>query len=216
MMTAEVKRPVAKTGPGRNELTELRLAAHYWEALHARVRAWADTWKKRAEEYKKVAKQLEVKLLEREQKITEQEARIAWLERQLFGQKSEKTTSDAAADDENDQEGSKKGTDKKKRGQRPGAKGHGRRRRPELPTEEVVHDVPEEKRICGKCGKPYKLFPRTEDSEEIHYEYRVVRIVSKRVVYHQGCTCDDVPGMVTAPPALKLIPKGLFTIGFWV
>lgn len=216
MKTAEVKRPVAKTGPGRNELTELRLAAHYWEALHARVRATADAWKEKARQYEKAIKGLEATLLERDQKITEQEARIAWLERQLFGQKSEKSTADSAAADENDQEGSKNGTDKRKRGQRPGAKGHGRRRRPELPTEERVHDVPEEKRTCKKCGKPYVLFPRTEDSEEIHYEYRVVRIVNKRVVYHQGCTCDDVPGMVTAPPALKLIPKGLFTIGFWV
>ncbi len=216
MPTTGVKRPVAKTGPGRNELTELRLAAHFWEALHARARATAEAWKEKAEQYEKAIKQLEATLLERGQKVTEQEARIAWLERQLFGRKSEKATPEPASDDDNEQEGSEKGTGKRKRGQRPGAKGHGRRRRPELPTEERVHDVPEEKRTCKKCGKPYVLFPRTEDSEEIHYEYRVVRIVNKRVVYHQACRCDDVPGMVTAPPPLKLIPKGLFTIGFWV
>ncbi len=216
MSAVEVKRPVAKTGPGRNELTELRLAAHYWEALHARVRARADTWKERAEEYKKVIKQLEAKLLERDQKITEREARITWLERQLFGQKSEKTTPDPDAEDENDQEASKEGREKRKRGQKRGAKGHGRRRRPELPTEERVHDVPAEERMCAQCGKPYGLFPRTEDSEEIDYQYRVVRIVHKRAIYHRRCRCDNVPGIVTAPPALKLIPKGLFTIGSWV
>ncbi len=215
MMTAEVKRPVAKTGAGRNELTELRLAAHYWEALHGRVRAWADTWKKKAEGYKKVLKQLEAKVLEREQKITEQEARIAWLERQLFGRKSEKATPDPVSDEENDQEASKEGREKKKRGQKRGAKGHGRRRRAELPTEERVQDLPREKRLCRRCGKPYGLFPRTEDSEEIDYEYRVVRIVHKRAMYHQRCTCDNVPGIVTAPLPLKLIPKGLFTSGFW-
>ncbi len=65
MKTAEVKRPVAKTGPGRNERTELRLAAHYWEALHARAVARAETWKEKAQQYDKVIKQLEVKLLER-------------------------------------------------------------------------------------------------------------------------------------------------------
>jgi transposase len=216
MMTAEVKRPVAKTGPGRNELTELRLAAHYWEALHARARARAEAWKEKAQQYEKLIKQLEAKLLQRDQKITEQEARIAWLERQLFGRKSEKARPDPVSDDDSDQEGSKKGTEKRKRGQERGAKGHGRRRRPELPTEERVHDVPEEKRTCQKCGKPYGLFPRTEDSEEIHYEYRVVRVVHKRVIYHKRCTCDDVPGMVTAPSPPKLIPKGLFSIGFWV
>ena len=75
-------------------------------------------------------------------------------------------------------------------------------------------DEPEE-RTCPKCGKQYGLFPRTEDSEEIHYEYRVVRIVHKRAIYHKACTCDDVPGIVTAPPPPKLIPKGLFTIDFW-
>jgi transposase len=216
MQTAEVKRPVAKTGPGRNELTELRLAAHYWEAQHARAVARADAWKDKSQQNEKVIKELESKLLERDQKIAEKEARIAWLERQLFGKKSEKATPDPSPDDEDDQEETKKGTKKRKRGQGRGSKGHGRRRRPELPTEERDHDVPEERRICPKCGKPYGLFPRSEDSEEIHYEYRVVRIVHKRAIYHKACKCDDVPGIVTAPPPLKLIPKGLFSIGFWV
>lgn len=210
------KREVIKTGPGRNEMIELRLAAHYWEGMHARVSKLSAMWKERSQQNEKVIKQLKGELRERDQKIAKQDARIAWLERQLFGRKSEKGTPDSFQDGEDDQEGLKKGTEKKKRGQKPGTKGHGRRRRPELPTEERVHDVSEEKRICPQCHKPYALFPRTEDSEEIHYEYRVVRVVHKRAIYRQACTCSDVPGIVTAPAPPKLIPKGLFSTGFWI
>ena len=209
------KREVIKTGPGRNEMIELRLAAHYWEGMHARVSKLSAMWKERSQQNEKVVKQLRRNLRDRDEKIAEQQARIAWLERQLFGQKSEKGTPDSSQGDQDDQEELTKGAEKRKRGQKRGTKGHGRRRRPELPTEDRIHDVPEEKRVCPKCGKQYGRFPRSEDSEEIHYEYRVVRIVHKRAMYHQACTCPDVPGIITAPAPPKLIPKGLFSIGFW-
>lgn len=216
MKKSAAQREVIKTGSGRNEKIELRLAAHYWKAHHVRAAARATRWKEKAEENEKTIKQLNAQLLERDHIIAERDARIAWLERQLFGQKSEKAKPDSSQDDGNDGQEASKGKKKGKPGQKRGAMGHGRRRRPELPTEERRHDVPEEERKCPQCDKPYARFPRTEDSEEIHYEYRVVRIVHKRSIYRQTCTCDDVPGLVTASPPPKLIPKGLFSIGFWV
>jgi transposase len=34
--------------------------------------------------------------------------------------------------------------------------------------------------------------------------------------YQPTCRCGALPGIITAPPVPKLIPKGLFSTGFWV
>jgi len=106
-------------------------------------------------------------------------------------------------------------TPKRKRGQQPGAPGHGRKRREELDTQETVYDVPEADKCCPKCGKPFRVFPGTEDSEEIDWQVRIVRRVHKRKRYVRDCNCTEAPGIVTAPVPAKLIPKGLFSTGFW-
>lgn len=66
------------------------------------------------------------------------------------------------------------------------------------------------------CRKPYKVFPTTEDSEEIHIETHIVRHIHKRRRYIPTCDCKSAPGIITAPPPAKLIPKGMFSIDFWV
>lgn len=108
------------------------------------------------------------------------------------------------------------GKERGRRGKRRGAKGYGRKPRMSLPTEEVLHDLPEGERRCGACGKPFEVFPGTEDSELIDWEVRVVRRIHRRKRYRPTCQCGVVPGIVAAPGPLKLIAKGLFTIGFWV
>jgi transposase len=80
----------------------------------------------------------------------------------------------------------------------------------------VIHELPESKRICPKCGKPFADFPGTEDSEELDYEERVFRRVHKRKRYRRTCQCKCVPGIVAAPVPRKLIPKGKLSIGLWV
>ena len=114
MKESAAKREVIKTGPGRNERIELRLAAHYWEAQHARAADRASRWKEKAEDSEKTIKQLKAQLQERDQVIAERDARIAWLERQLFGQKSEKAKPDSAPDDGSDNEEAKKSKKKGK------------------------------------------------------------------------------------------------------
>jgi transposase len=68
---------------------------------------------------------------------------------------------------------------------------------------------------CPRCGKPFEVFPGTEDSDEIDWNVRLTRRVHKRVRYRPACQCGVVPGIVAAPPPPKLIPKGMFTCGFW-
>ena len=75
----------------------------------------------------------------------------------------------------------------------------GRKRRTRLPAEEIEYDLPHGEKCCPDCGKPLEPFPGTEDSEELHYEVRLVRRVHKRARYLPTCHCGALPGIVTAP-----------------
>ncbi len=102
------------------------------------------------------------------------------------------------------------------RGQQPGAPGHGRQRRPELPERIEYHDVPEEQKRCAECGEWY-VAAGTDDSEQIDWQVRVQRVVTRRQRYRKVCSCEtSQPSSVTAPPPPNVIPKGLFTVSFVV
>ena len=105
---------------------------------------------------------------------------------------------------------------KKNRGKRPWLKDYGRKRRTGLSTEEIGHELPKEEQCCPICGKPFTSFPGSEDSEEIHWEVHLIRHVHKRARYRPTCNCRAVPGIVTTLLPPKLIPKGMFSCGFWV
>ncbi|MHC4406939.1 MAG: IS66 family transposase [Planctomycetota bacterium] len=208
----------------QESLIELRQQAHYGRALHARAVEREAVWRKKAAELERVVRQQQAKITELTRQLEAARARIAWLAQQVFGRKSEQTRDrdtadgDALIPDDQDQgpDTSEPSGDRRPRGKQPGTKGHGRKRRDHLPTEEVVHDLPDDQRRCPQCGKPFPVFPGTEDSEVVEWEVRLVRRIHKRVRYRAACQCRAVPGIVTAPPPAKLIPKGLFGIGFWV
>jgi len=85
-----------------------------------------------------------------------------------------------------------------------------------LPSVEQVCELPEAERRCPRCGKGFRDFPGTEDSEEIEWEVIVRRRVYRRKRYQPTCDCQESPGIVTAPVPPKLIPKGMFSTSFWV
>ncbi len=100
------------------------------------------------------------------------------------------------------------------RGQRPGQPGHGRRRYEHLPVEEVVLEPEAGLLHCERCGLPFEPFG--EDSgEQIDWQVVVRRVRHRRPRYRRTCRC---PGraIVQAPPPPKVIPKGMFTVGFIV
>jgi transposase len=164
---------------------------------------------------------------------------LVWMAKQIFGKKSEESKSNGTSDDhssavpfDEEQQGEQK-TDSfpdtaqnveqapepppsKKRGKQKGAKGYGRRPRKNLPFEEVFHDIDDEDKFCPQCGLPFNPLPFTEDSEQIDWEVRIVRHIHRRRCYTKTCMCQAVPGIVTAALPAKLIPKGMFTEGFWV
>lgn len=154
------------------------------------------------------------KAVEREIKLKQQvgelKAKLRLRERQLFGRKSEK------AHNKQNSVKSDANSNKKRRGQQPGSKGHGRRDYSHLPAKEEIRDIPEKERCCPICSLPFEPFPGTEDSEQIEINVKAYRRVIKRKRYKPICACGALPGIVTAPPPPKLIPKGIFGISVWV
>ena len=203
----------------QREYIELRQQAHYWRAQHARAIEREAAWKEKALYLETRNRQQEEQIKELSVQVEALKAKILQLQQQLFGRKSEQTKdADSVGDDVSPEaSGSPQasGESQRPRGKQPGAKGHGRRRRTNLPTEKISHDLPDSEKRCPKCGKLFDPFPGTEDSDEIHWEVRIVRRVHKRRRYTPTCDCGAVPGIVTAPVPPKLIPKGMCSVEFW-
>ena len=206
---------------------ESRQQINYWRAQHARAAERASRWQQRAGQAEQRCREQVAQIGQLEQENQQLRARVAWLEKQVFGRKSERGAGPASGRSEEEhpeqrqQSSCEAGEDDgsssvRRRGKQPGAKGHGRKRREQLPTEQVVHDLVGPARCCPTCGRSYAPFPGTEDSELIDWEVRVTRQVHHRVRYKRSCDCPEVAGIVTASGPTKLIPKGMFTTRFWV
>src|SRR5271157_796979 len=181
---AELRQEVADL---RRENRELRQQVGYWKAQHARA-------VHRAEHL-----EAEVENLRGENRK---------LQDQLFGRKSEKSST---RDRSNHLEGENDDRDSstpRKRGQRKDRPGPPRRDYSHLPVVEDLRELPEDQRVCPECGAA--LSPsNTEDSEQIEIEVRPYRRRIRRRRYQRTCTCRNCPRTLTAPPAPKLIPKGV-------
>lgn len=196
---------------------EHRQQVHFWKSQHARAVEREESWKAKAQQLKSTVRSQELQIKELTRQVEEFKAKVAWLTLQVFGRKTEQSTeldADTPCDDIQNRYDSS--DDKCPRGQQPGAKGSGRKPRSNLPARVVSHDLPKEQKLCPKCGRPRRLFSTTEDSEEIHIEIHLVRIIHKRKKYSTVCDCKDVSPIVIATPPVKLIPKGMFSIDFWV
>jgi transposase len=177
----------------RRENAELRQQVGYWKTMHARA-------VRRAEHL-----EAEVEQLRGENRK---------LQDQLFGRKSESATS---RDRSNRLEGEEDQAPctPRKRGQRKDRPGPQRRDYSHLPVVEDLRELPEEQRACPRCGAV--LSPsNTEDSEQIEIEVRPYRRRIRRRRYRRTCACRNCPRTVTAPPAPKLIPKGILSVSVWV
>lgn len=88
-------------------------------------------------------------------------------------------------------------------------KRHGRRRLPpDLPREEVLHELPERERLCPHDGRPMQLIGY-ETSEQLEYvPAKFLVLVHKRAKY--ACsTRHDEAKVLTAPKPPQPIEKGL-------
>ncbi|WP_204016414.1 IS66 family transposase, partial [Sphaerimonospora thailandensis] len=154
-----------------------------------------------------------------EARIEELSEQVAVLSRMLFGRSSEKKENAPAPDgvggagerDAPDGSDGGKGA-RRRRGQRPGSKGHGRRDYSHLNTREEIHDVPEDQRCCPGCGAGFELLGY-EDSEQIDWQVTITRIVHRRRRYKRACACPGARTVV-APVPPKPVAKGRFTAHF--
>jgi len=200
------------------EVVRLRQQAHYWRSLHAAAVPREAAAKEKILQLEQKVRQQESEIQELRGQLEKLEAERALLRQMIFGQKSEQSPPSVAPAPEDPPPPNVPAgpQERRKRGKQPGSRGYGRKRRDELPTEEMEHHLPCEQHYCPQCGKPLQVFPGTEDSQEIEWEVRLFRRIHKRTRYRPTCHCGAVPGILTAPPPPKLIPKGLFSIGFWV
>ena len=135
--------------------------------------------------------------------IEELEVRNNLLNKMVFGKKSEKKETEKLAVGET-----------KRRGAVRGHTGHGRKIPENLPEREEIIDLPEDKKFCQYCGKPYVEIGLEEVSSEVCVEKRYYLKRIKRKVYKKSCNCPNP--IVTTPAPPKIIPKGKFSIKFWV
>lgn len=172
------------------QINELKADVGYWKKCHEKAADRENTLK---------------------QKIDELQAKVKLRERQLFSRKTEK------ARKSNERYGNKNNSGKKrKRGQQPNTKGHGRRKHDNLPVKEEFWDLSEEEKVCEQCGLPFDEHGGTEDSEVVEIEVKAHRRRIRRKRYKRACSCKHLPQIITAPPAPKLIPKGGYGISCWV
>jgi transposase len=174
----------------RRELVELRLQANYWKAQHQR------------------AVQREADLAEHVQLL---QGELRELKRRHYGRKSETSSSSQSPPTNNN--GNAK---KRSRGQQPGGKGHGRRNHEHLTTKDEDCTLPKDQQGCPCCGKPLEEIPGTADGDILEIEVRAHRRRYRRRRYRRTCTCANQPGVITAPPPDKLIPKSNIGISLWV
>jgi transposase len=146
------------------------------------------------------------------QRVAELEARLRLREQQLFGRKTEAgaaaaPTAPPAAPGPHA---------RRRRGQQPGRPGPRRRDYAHLPAVVEEHEIPGAQCRCRACGRPFAPVSGTEDSTILEVEVRAHRRLIRRHRYRPTCGCGAHPGVVTAPPAPRVLPKSLLGVSVWV
>ena len=177
----------------QGEVLELRRQARYYRRMHGKA-------VEREQRLKEKLKTARAKLKELRQRLRERWARRRGSEKRTRNLGSTEAGANAAP---------------RRRGQQPGAQGHGRRGHAHLPVQVEAHDVDPERRRCPACGDEYRAHG-SEDSEQLEIEVRAYRRVIKRRRYRRSCRCEGAPRLRTAPAPARLIPKGILGISVWV
>jgi transposase len=166
--------------------------AAYWRAMHRRA----------------VEREAHLK-----QRLAAVEAQLRLREQQLFGRKTETSSSaprplPAAP--------TPPAAPRRPRGQQAGRPGHGRRDYRHLPTTVEEAHLSGAGGCCPRCHLPFEPIGGTEDSTVLEIDVRAHRRLVRRRRYRPTCRCGVVPQVVTAPPPPRLIPKSLLGVSIWV
>ena len=102
----------------------------------------------------------------------------------------------------------------RRRGQQPGAPGHGRTERPGLEERTEEHNPPSDARVCGGCGSPYAA-NGAEESALVEIEVSAHRRVIRRPRWRRTCGCASSPAEATAPPVPRLFARTPYGTSVW-
>jgi transposase len=199
--------PIASVEDLRRGLDELRARIHHLERDNLELRQQVGYWKSRHRDALGRVAALE-------QKVEQLAGERRQLQADLFGRRSEtRPWTDRSNRLDDPQDGTP--SSRRNRGQQPENPGPKRRDYSRLPVHEESRELPPERCVCPRCGRPWLPRGDTEDSEQIEIDVRAYRRVIHRRRYRRTCTCDG-PRTLTAPAPAKLIPKGRYGISVWV
>ena len=133
-----------------------------------------------------------------ESKVQKIEGDIAYLKKLFFAKKTEANQKPA-------EETNPIGT--KPHGAQIGHPAHHRKIPWHLPTQDVIHSLPEKECFCSGCGLPFAALDAEEISYEVTSETRYILLKHRRKKYKKTCQCPRP--IITAPGPVKLRPKGL-------
>jgi transposase len=137
-------------------------------------------------------------------------AQLRLREQQLFGRKTEAGPATPAPAPRPD------APPQRPRGQQRGQPGPRRRDHSHLPVIVEDREIPGAQCHCQRCGRPFAPVSGTEDSTLLEVEVRAHRRLVRRHRYRPTCACGAHPGIVTAPPAPRVIPKSILGVSVWV
>jgi transposase len=164
--------------------------AGYWKALHQRA--------------------LEREILLR-QEIEQLRGQLRRREQQLFGRKTETSAATTPTTPP-----SPAAPPRRPRGQQRGHKGPRRRDYSHLPVVTEEHELSGDDCCCSGCGRPFAPVSGAEDSTILEIEVKAHRRLIRRHRYRPTCDCGVHPGLVTAPPAPRVIPKSILGVSLLV
>lgn len=195
-----------------NRMLDLSNQCNIW-----RVKYLAE--QERARELEHLLALKEAEIAERDERIGKQAAFIDWLQRQVFGETSERGASEPQPEPSPDAPSTQdtKPAGKPKRGKRRGTRGHGRKHDVGSdPPQEEKHDLDEKDKVC-KCGEEFELTDLSPvESTETHYEEKViVKKHLRRKAIRRCKKCGLFAGIKKARKPPQLIQRGKYSTGFW-
>jgi len=210
--------PAALSGPADvrvsyREYVQLRHDASYWRRMHERATQRAQWVELRhqhelAKSGARVAEH-QAKIASLRSEIDVLQAKVRDLRQRVFGTHTEQSrvvNPGVAA------QGAP--LPRRPRGQQRGRRGHGRRLASQLPQRVETVDVAQP--VCPGCGEALAAMPGVESREVVEVEVRAYRRTIQRSRWRVQCRCGCLPGIVSAPPAPQLIPRGKLGVSVWV
>ncbi len=170
----------------KQEHIRLKIEAQRWQILHRKALGRSQ-W--REQRYARILRELKAQA-ERTQaklrlKLEEQRAKVRDLQKRLFGGKSERHKGCELR--------CQGDVSRAHRGQRRGARGHGRTMQSDLPVRHEELGLTQAH--CSHCGLAFRIFPGTEDSEILEIEVKAYRRAVHRRRYQAACKCCSLPGV---------------------